>query len=222
MTDADRYIQRLADESLAVDDPTGWFEPVYLAAAGGALTLPWDRRVPQPMLVEWVGSRGGLDGAGRRAVVVGCGLGADAEYVAGLGYTTTAFDVSPTAVATARDRFPGSPVRYTTADLLDPPAAWHKGFDLAVECFTVQAMAPAAHGRAIANVAGLVAAGGTLIVVASGREPGYAAAPAPPWPLTREEIEAFATGGLSTVRVELLPHPERSDIIRWRAEFRRS
>jgi len=25
----------------------------------------------------------------------GCGLGADAEYLAGLGFTTTAFDVSP-------------------------------------------------------------------------------------------------------------------------------
>ncbi len=49
--------------------------------------------------------------AAQRAVVIGCGLGADAEYVASLGFDTTSFDISGTAIRLARQRFPGSAVR---------------------------------------------------------------------------------------------------------------
>src|SRR5207248_10448619 len=41
MTDADA--RRFAHESLAVDDPTGWFERLYMAAADGTAVVPWDR-----------------------------------------------------------------------------------------------------------------------------------------------------------------------------------
>jgi hypothetical protein len=63
-------------------------------------------------------------------VVVGCGLGADAEFVARHGFATTAFDISATAVRTAQQRYPTSPVDYRTADL----------FDLVVEIINVQAL----------------------------------------------------------------------------------
>jgi hypothetical protein len=82
--------------------------------------MPWSRVQPHPLLVEWARDRG-LTGAGRRAVVVGCGLGADAEYLARLGFNTVGFDISETAIELTEHRFPGSPVRYVAADLLDPP-----------------------------------------------------------------------------------------------------
>jgi 2-polyprenyl-3-methyl-5-hydroxy-6-metoxy-1,4-benzoquinol methylase len=72
--------------------------------------------------------------------VVGCALGADAEHVAGLGYATTAFDVAPTAVRLARERYPASPVHYVVADLLDPPEEWTRAFDLVVEIITAQSL----------------------------------------------------------------------------------
>ena len=58
--------------------------------------------------------RAALAGAAGRglAIVTGCGLGDDAEHVASLGYATIAFDVSPTAVAAARRRFPRSAGQY--------------------------------------------------------------------------------------------------------------
>jgi hypothetical protein len=73
--------------------------------------------------------------------------------------------------------------------------------------------------RAIAAVAGLVAPGGTLLVLA-------AAASArgddgPPWPLTRDELDGFAAGGLTEVSVEEVPHPEDPLHLRWRAVLRR-
>lgn len=39
-----------------------------------------------------------------RAVVIGCGLGDDAEYLASMGYEVTAFDISPTAIAMCHTR----------------------------------------------------------------------------------------------------------------------
>ncbi len=70
------------------DDPTGWFEPLYAAAERGDAAVPWDRGVrPNPVLERWARERG-LTGAGRRAVIVGSGLGGDAELIAELGFDT--------------------------------------------------------------------------------------------------------------------------------------
>jgi SAM-dependent methyltransferase len=203
----------------AGDEATSWFEPLYAAAEAGDAVVPWDRGGPSPLLVEWTAART-LDGRGRRAVVVGCGLGDDAEHIAGLGFRTVAFDIAPTAIRGARRRFPGSRVEYVVADLLDPPAEWLRAFDLVVESITVQALPDPPRAAAIANVASLVAPGGTLFVLSAAREQ-HEPANGPPWPLTRGEVDAFATGGLAAVRIEDLrdmPEPwER----RWRAEFRR-
>jgi hypothetical protein len=61
---------------------------LYAAGAAGRVTMPWSRTDPHPLLVQWA-HRARLTGAGRTAVVVGCALGADAEFVAGLGFTPT-------------------------------------------------------------------------------------------------------------------------------------
>jgi hypothetical protein len=199
------------------DDPTGWFERLYAAAEQGDAVVPWDRGAPNRLLVQWADERA-LDGAGRCAVVVGFGMGDDAEYVAELGFDTVAFDVAATAARLARRRFPGSVVRYVTADLLDPPAEWHHAFDLVVESITVQALPPALHAEAAARVAELVAPGGTLLVISGARDEADGPVDGPPWPLTRAEIEAFGVGGLEPVRIEDLREP---GVRRWLAEYRR-
>jgi len=195
-------------------DPTGWFEPLYAAAARGEGVVPWERDAPRELLVEWAESRG-LAGAGAPALVVGAGFGADAEYLSERGFATTAFDVAPTAVRVARERHPGSSVDYVTADLLAPPPEWSGAFALVVECLTVQSLPDEVRAEAIATVSALVAPGGTLLVIASAREEADGPVQGPPWPLTRAEVGAFATAGLERVAVEAMPGP------RWRAEFRR-
>jgi SAM-dependent methyltransferase len=220
MPDPDELVRQLAAQSLAVDDPTGWFERLYVAATEDPSVVPWDRGGPQARLVEWAAATG-VTGGGRRALVVGCGLGADAEYVAGLGFDTTAFDVSETAVRIARERFPGSPVRYLVADLLDPPVAWRAAFDLVVESYTVQSLPESAHPGAIEQVTRLVAPGGTLLVIAAGRDAREPVREGPPWPLTEAEIAAFAVAGLQPVRIEDIRDDRSSMGRRWRAEFRR-
>ncbi len=209
----DADASRLAAESLAQDDPTGWFERLYAEAAAGDAIVPWDRDQPNPMVVEWA-ERRASDGAGRRALVIGCGYGQDAEYIARLGFATTAFDISPTAIAEVRRRFPGSTAEYVVADLLDPPAAWRDGFDLVVESITVQSMPVSVRDTAIANIRRAVAPGGQLIVIAGIRAEGEQVG-GPPWPLTRSEISSFADG-LKVVAIEQNPQTQR-----WQAEFHR-
>ena len=147
-----------------------------------------------------------MRGEGRRALVVGAGLGFDAEHLAALGFATTAFDVAPTAVAMARERVPGSAVDYRVADLLDLPREWDGAFDLVVEIITVQALPEELRAPATAAIASTVAPGGTLFVVSGIRD--GAPEPGPPWPLTREQVEAFAAGGLELAALDRVPLPD--------------
>lgn len=215
----DNPIEQFIAESYASGDPTGWFERLYAAAEDGNATVPWDRGAPHRLLVPWT-QRRDLDGRGKRALVVGCGLGADAEYIASLGYETVAFDISASAIRAAQKRFPNSPVTYLTADLLNPPDDWRAAFDLVVESQTVQALPKELHQEAIVNSGIFVAPGGTLLVLAAaGRDDTPVSGP--PWPLTRSEIDSFAANGLQSVNVEEIPDSDQPNVRRWCAEFRR-
>ena len=206
--------------AIARGDPTGWFEELYAAGAAGRVSMPWSRTEPHLLLAEWTHTQR-LNGAGRRAIVVGCGLGADAEHIAELGFDTVAFDVSPTAVAIAQKRHPDSPVYYVAADVLALRPEWRRAFDLVVEVITVQALPDPPRRQAIINIGSLVAPGGTLLAIASRHTADTITGPGLPWPLRAEEIEAFATDSLAIRRIEQLTVPGRADEPRWRAEFRR-
>jgi SAM-dependent methyltransferase len=176
------------------------FEAIYTEAEAGASTPPWDYGAARPQLVEWAEAQR-LAGDGRQAMVVGCGHGADAEFLSLLGFRTTAFDFAPTAIAGARRKHPNTRVRYLVADVLDLPSQWHGRFDLVVESLTVQSIPPEHHMVAARNIAGLVASEGTLVVLATTREESSDVT-GPPWPLTRSEVEAFASGDLVLRRLE--------------------
>ncbi|MDG6104101.1 class I SAM-dependent methyltransferase [Dactylosporangium aurantiacum] len=213
----DEYIRGLAADSLRRGDAVGWWDTLYVAAGEGVTEVPWDRGGPHRLLASWPGIE--VDGAGRRAVVVGCGLGGDAEFIASRGYATVAFDVSPAAVRTARSRFPDSGVDYTVADLFDVPAAWRGGFDLVLESMTVQALPRDLRDRAVAAVRDLVAPGGTLLVIAAATREGQERVEGPPWPLTRADVAGFETADL---RLEALDELEEPEFHRWRATLRRA
>jgi len=118
-----RRARQLAAQAAESGDPAGWFETLYAEARDGQAVVPWDDGQPNPHLTQWAqtAAERGIAGPGRRALVVGCGVGGDPAFLADLGCQVTAFDVSPTAIAEARERFPDEPVDYQVADLLTPP-----------------------------------------------------------------------------------------------------
>lgn len=89
-----------------------WFEDRYRAAEAGEGLPSWADLRPNPHLTDWiVAARPALG----RVAVVGCGLGDDAAALAQAGFSVTAFDVAPTAVASAARRFPGVAVDWRAA-----------------------------------------------------------------------------------------------------------
>jgi len=209
-------IRGLVADSIADGDTTGWFERLYAKAEAGEAVVPWADGEANANLVSWAA---GLSGSGKRALVPGCGLGYDAEFLASLGFDVTAFDISPTAIRQARHRHPSSAVHYTTADLLYLPKKWERAFDLVVEVITVQALPDPPRRNAIVNVGRLVGEGGVLVVVEWATPPeGGPIPPPPPWPLQRSEIELFAADGLDIATMELLTLPEEPYEHRWRVE----
>ncbi|MGB3612256.1 MAG: class I SAM-dependent methyltransferase [Elainellaceae cyanobacterium] len=168
--------------------PTGWFEPLYAAADGDPNHVPWAKLTPHPALQQWLSHRE-LDQATPRALVIGCGLGDDAEALGHHGYRTTAFDISPTAIAWCQRRFPDSGVAYKVADLFDLPSDWAQAFDLVFECRTVQALPLAVRDAAIDGIAHLVTPGGRLLVMTRLSD---TVSDGPPWPLRELDLARFA------------------------------
>ena len=212
--DWDVRADQLSAEALAHGEPTAWFDRLYAEGAAGTISMPWSRDEPQRHLRDWA-VHTGLSGEDRRAVVVGCGLGADAEFVAGLGFDVTGFDISPHAIAQARTRHPRSPVRYQVADVLDLPSAWSRGFDLVVEVFTMQALPDPPRAAAMDGVADLVAAGGNLVAIALRLTAADDAGVGPPFPLSQTQMDGWVRRGLSPVSLVEVDGPL------WRGVYRR-
>jgi SAM-dependent methyltransferase len=202
----------------SVEQRRDFFDGLYVAADGGGEPVPWDRGgAPQQLLADWAAERQ-VTGTGRRAVVVGCGLGGDAEFLARLGFAVVGFDFSPPAIEAARRLNPGSRVDYEVADLLALPQSWLGGYDLVLESLTVQSLPRSIRPQVVAAVRSLAAPGGTVLVI-SAQQAVRAEAPTGPWPLSRADVESFAGAGFGEVRVEQPPGPDGQP--RWRAEFRR-
>jgi SAM-dependent methyltransferase len=172
-----------------------------------------------PNLADWLVVRP-LASLGKRTLVVGCGLGDDAEHLAALALHVTAFDISATAIAWCRQRFPDSAVNYRVADLLDPPFEWQAEFDFIFEAYTLQALPPELRARAIVKLAGLLAPGGLLLVVARARQADEPVGTLP-WPLTREDLAGLNSAGLETQSLEEYFDLEDPPVRRFRATYRR-
>lgn len=218
--DPDTHARNLAAESLAEDDPTAWFDRLYEQANQGAAVVPWDHEAPQQLLVDWANEHD-ITGDGQRALVIGAGLGRDAEYLAHLGFDTVAFDVSATAIETSRRRHPDSTVDYQVANLLELPAEWLRGFDFVFESLTVQSLPESPRHEAIGRVRELLRPGGTLLVIANARDDGQHVE-GPPWPLTPTEVELFAGDGVTLAARELLRDVNDPAIQRWRLVYHRT
>jgi SAM-dependent methyltransferase len=206
--------RRLAAEYAARGDATGWFEALYQR---GVDAVPWADLEPNPTYVRWADAHG-LAGDGRAALVTGCGLGDDAEELAGRGFAVTAFDIAPSVIEWCRANRRGG-VTYEVADLTAPPAGWLGAFDFVLDIATVQAIpAPEVRRRGLEMLPAFLKPGGELLMACRGRAedepPGTF-----PWPLTRAELGVL-TGPLTELSFEDLLDDE--GVRRFVARYRRT
>ena len=210
--------REIAHKYLDMGDPLGWFEDLYSRAGEDASIIPWADLEPNPNLLDWLTQHGSA--ASGLALKVGSGLGDDAEELARRGFTTTAFDISESAIAWSKGRFPQSSVSYVVADLLSAPKEWQGKFQFVLESYTLQVLPPDLRSDAILCIATFVAPGGTLLVIARAREEDESEGKMP-WPLTREEVALFQTHGLKEISFEDYMDSEEPPVRRFRATYHR-
>ena len=193
-------------------EPHGWFEEIYQLAEREGFKIPWIWDGGHPLIREWL-ERDGSVCSDRRALVVGCGYGDDAEMLADFGYTVIAFDVAATAIAACRSRFPDSRVEYQVANLLALPPAWRSAFDLVLESRNLQALPRELLQSAVAAICGALTPGGLLLLLTHGRDE-QESHEGIPWPLARSDLATFQAAGLSEETFEDIQPEEGTRLFR--------
>lgn len=229
-TSHQRGVEVHAVPSLAaprVDEPSAWnayYEDVYKDAAGELSRIPWGHGGASPALVAWLNREApGMLRPGAHAIVVGCGLGDDVRELAERGFDPVGFDVSPTAVAWARQRFPSLTERFHVADVFSPPASMQRRADLVIEINTLQAIDPRLREKAAAGIVALARPRGVILAICRGRSPHEPAAETPPFAMTPAELSGLFErhGWKPTREVDNFEDDRSPPVRRLRAMFRR-
>lgn len=177
------------------DDPLGWFDSIYTDAEGDHNAVFWADLQPSPYLLEWLSSCQ-PSAKGKTAIVIGCGVGDDAEALSEHGYEVTAFDISPEAIKLCKNRYPDTKVNYLVENLFDYPSAWKESFDLIYECNTIQVLPGKYRIQARDAMVSLLSPKGHILVSCRSRLKGEQE-DAIPLPLDKDEIDGFIHCGLS-------------------------
>jgi len=180
-------IQKMAELAEVNGEPLAWFDELYENANRDSDYVPWARMEPHPQMVEWIANRPEING---KALVVGCGIGDDAEWLEEIGFDVTAFDISKSSIDWCQERFPDSTVNYCVADLLSPPENWENKFDLIVEIHILQVIPENMRDDAAKNLALLLNNNGHVLCIGRLYESNIVEQPVPPWPLGRVWLES--------------------------------
>ena len=171
------------------NDPTGWFDSIYKSANGDHTKVFWADLEPSPYFVSWL-EKNPIDKPSKRACVIGCGVGDDAEALSKFGFEVTAFDISVTAIELCKNRYKDTKVNYVVADLFDYPKEWSKSFDVVYECNTIQVLPGDYRIKARIAMSSLICKDGYILVSCRSRNESEKEN-AIPLPLTKGEMDEF-------------------------------
>ena len=171
------------------NDPTGWFDSIYKSANGDHTKVFWADLEASPYLVSWL-EKNPINKPSKRACVIGCGVGDDAEALSEFGFEVTAFDISVTAIELCKNRYKDTKVNYVVADLFDYPKEWSKSFDVVYECNTIQVLPGDYRVKARIAMSSLICKDGYILVSCRSRNEGEKEN-AIPLPLTKGEMDEF-------------------------------
>ena len=214
-TRAQELYQKYQEEN----NPLGWYEILYQEANETYSNIPWAHLTPNPNLVEWYEANAAkFQLENDKTLVVGCGLGDDAEFLASKGHQVTAFDLSESAINHCKKRFPESNIKYEVKNLFSLPETWHQKFSFIFESYTLQSLPQSMLENAISCLAECVTLGGRLLVIARGRDESDPINTVP-FPLTFTQLSFFKEAGLELVKFEDYIEFKDNSIRRFRCEF---
>ena len=171
------------------NDPTGWFDSIYKSANGDHTKVFWADLEPSPYLVSWL-EKNPINKPSKRACVIGCGVGDDAEALSEFGFEVTAFDISVTAIELCKNRYKDTKVNYVVADLFDYPKEWFEKFNVVYECNTIQVLPGDYRIKARIAMSSLICKDGYILVSCRSRNEGEKENSIP-LPLTKCEMDEF-------------------------------
>lgn len=218
--DARERTKELAAEFIEKGDALGWFDALYAEAAGDNEKIPWADLEPNRFLRVFA-EKNGLEGNGRRALVIGCGLGDDARFLYDLGFQVTAFDISETAIKWAKKLHADTDIDFQVADLFAPFRGWLGAFEFVLEVYTIQPLPLDMREKTIDAISNFVAEDGKLLVVTRGREDDEIPLELP-WALSRKDLSRFEANGLKQLHFEEMPGDEEEvPVVRFVVEYKR-
>ena len=174
-----------------------FFESMYENADHDNLSaIPWATLAPNVYLEKHLSLQGPV--SGKKALVIGCGLGDDALILEKHGYEVEAFDISPSAIALAKKRHPESKVNFHVGNIYNMPESSVGKYDFVYEGLTIQSLPPADREKLVKIIVSLVAQNGELLVYANTQDDtdNYGG---PPWPLYEDEFTLFEKEGLEEI-----------------------
>jgi len=192
--DAVKYKQ-MVKEHHENDEPFSWCDSVYTDAQGDYKAVFWADLEASPYLVKWLEKNKNQLTSNlqdKKAIVIGCGVGDDAEALSDYGYKVTAFDISPEAIKLCKKRYPNTKVDYLVADLFDYDKAWLENFDVVYECNTIQILPGEYRIQARIAMSNLLSKNAHILVSCRSREKNEKNDEIP-LPLDYEEINKFVT-----------------------------
>lgn len=177
-----------------------FFESVYENADHDDLSaIPWATLAPNVYLEKHLNVEGTV--VGKKALVIGCGLGDDALILEKHGYEVEAIDISPSAIALAKKRHPQSKINFHVGDIYNMPESSIGKYDFVYEGLTIQSLPPEDREKLVGIIVSLVATGGELLVYAHTQDDADSYG-GPPWPLYDDEFKLFEKEGLEKVYAE--------------------
>ena len=174
-----------------------FFETVYQNADHDDLSkIPWATLAPNVYLEKHLSMEKPV--SGKKALVIGCGLGDDAMILEKHGYEVDAIDISPSAIALTKKRHPKSKVNFHVADIYEMPESSIGKYDFVYEGLTIQSLPPADREKLVKIIVSFVAYGGELLVYAHTQndDESYGG---PPWPFYADEFKFFENEGLKKI-----------------------
>jgi SAM-dependent methyltransferase len=227
-----RYNLRLsAEEAHKKGNSLLWFEQLYSEAKRNPENIPWASLRPNEHLISWIKqfSTNVNSFTGKRALIVGCGLGDDAIALSEIGMEVYAFDIAKSSIEWCKERFPKSKVHWSVNDLKHLPSEWCGTFDLVVEIHILQAVHPDVRDELAAALIPLLGENGQLLCIGRKKEEDNRDLIdniGPPWPLKKSWFELWFS------ELELIDYTDISESIknplgnvieikRYRANFQR-